>query len=127
MINKSSILIPVNITAGTYISGNFETTFEDGFYQFDSLYAYGYLYWDNGSLITGSRTINITVDDGFGGTIKTEIGSTDGSGWFNISVYIDSHDWPDETEIWANFYPVDSFTTPAHYYIEFTEIELFRP
>jgi len=126
MINKSSILVPVNITAGTYISGNYDTTFKDGFYQGDTLYAYGYLYWDNGSLITGSRTITITIDDGFGGTIKTEIGSTDGSGWFNITVSIDTI-WPDETEIWVSFYPVDSFTTPAHYYVEFTEIELFRP
>jgi len=126
MINKSSILVPVNITAGTYMTGNYDTTFKGGFYQGDELYAYGYLYWDNGSLITGSITITITIDDGFGGTIKIEIGSTDGSGWFNITVNIDTI-WPDETEIWASFYPVDSFTAPAHYYVEFTEIELFRP
>jgi len=79
----------------------------------------GNLYWDNGSLITGSRTITITIDDGFGGVIKSEVGTTDGSGWFNITVAIDSPDWPDGAEIWASFYPVDSF-------IEFTEIELFR-
>jgi hypothetical protein len=120
MINTSSILVPVNITAGTYMSGNYDTTFKDGFYEGDTLYAYGNLYWDNGSLITGSRTITITIDDGFGGVIKTEVGTTDGSGWFNITVAIDSPDWPDGAEIWASFYPVDSF-------IEFTEIELFRP
>ncbi|TKJ23382.1 MAG: hypothetical protein CEE42_12185 [Promethearchaeota archaeon Loki_b31] len=126
MINTSSILVPANITAGTYIVGNYDTIFKGGFYQGDELYAYGYLYWDNGSLITGSRNITITIEDGFGGIIKTEIGSTDGSGWFNITVFIDTI-WPDGTEIWANFYPEDSFTPPAHYYIEFTEIELFRP
>ena len=119
MINKSSILVPVNVTAGTYIVGNYDTTFKDGFYEGDTLYAYGNLYWDNGSLITGSKTITITIDDGFGGVIKTEVGTTDGSGWFNITVAIDSPDWPDGAEIWASFYPVDSF-------IEFTEIELFR-
>ncbi len=124
LINRSSILVPVNITAGTYIVGNYDTTFKDGFYQGDELYAYGYLYWDNGSLITGSRTITITIEDG--GIIKTETGSTDGSGWFNITVSIDTI-WEDWTEIWANFYPEDSFTAPANYYIEFTEIELFRP
>ncbi|MBA7673499.1 hypothetical protein ES703_81697 [subsurface metagenome] len=126
MINTSSILVPVNITAGTYIVGNYDTIFKGGFYQGDELYAYGYLYWDNGSLITGIRTITITIEDGLGGIIKTEIGSTVGSGWFNITVFIDTI-WPDGTEIWANFYPEDSFTPPANYYIEFTEIELFRP
>jgi len=120
METEISIIIPINITAGTTINGNYDTTFEDGFYQGDELYAYGYLYWDNGSLITGNMTITITIDDGFGGIIKTEVGTTDGSGWFNITVAIDSPDWPDGAEIWASFYPVDSF-------IEFTEIELFRP
>ncbi|MBA7529042.1 hypothetical protein ES705_21234 [subsurface metagenome] len=120
MINKSSVLVPVNVTAGTYIVGNYDTTFKDGFYEGDTLYAYGNLYWDNGSLITGSRTITITIDDGFGGVIKTEVGTTDGSGWFNITVAIDSPDWPDGAEILASFNPVDSF-------IEFTGIELFRP
>jgi len=120
MINKSSILVPVNVTAGTYIVGNYDTTFKDGFYEGDTLYAYGNLYWDNGSLITGSRTITITIDDGFGGVIKTEVGTTDGSGWFNITVAIDSPDWPDGAEILASFNPVDSF-------IEFIGIELFRP
>ncbi|MHA1190808.1 MAG: transglutaminase domain-containing protein [Promethearchaeota archaeon] len=120
MINTSSMLIPVNITAGTYILGNFETSFEEGFYEGDYVDAYGNLYWDNGSLITGTKTITITIEDGLGGIIKTEIGTTDGSGWFNISVYIDSYDWPDQTEVWVSFDPQD-------YYIEPLKIELFRP
>ncbi|MHA1498241.1 MAG: transglutaminase domain-containing protein [Promethearchaeota archaeon] len=61
MINTSSMIIPVNITAGTYIIGNFETSFEEGFYEGDYVQAYGYLYWDNGSLITGTMTITITL------------------------------------------------------------------
>ena len=51
---------------------------------------------------------------------------TDGSGWFNITIPIDSPDWPDQAEVWASFNPADSFIAPDHYYIESTIIELFR-
>ncbi len=126
MIHSSSLLISLNVTAGTYIVGNYDTTFEGGFYEGDEIHAYGYLYWDNGSLITGSRSITINIEDGLGGVIKTEIGTTDGSGWFNITITVDSPDWPDQAEVWATFDPVDSFIAPDHYYIESTIIELFR-
>jgi hypothetical protein len=121
MIHSSSILVSLNITAGTDIVGNYDTTFEDGFYQFDEVHAYGYLYWDNGSLITGSRTITITIEDGLEGEIKSVIGTTDNTGWFNITVPIDSPDWSDQAEVWVSFAP------PAHYFIESTIIQLFRP
>ena len=127
MIHSSSTLISVNVTAGTYVAGNYDTAFEGGFYEGDEVHAYGYLYWDNGSLILGSRTITISIEDGLGGIIKTEVGTTDGSGRFNITISIDSPDWPDQTEVWVNFQPSDSFISPDHYYIESTIIELFRP
>ena len=126
MMNSSSFLVSVNITAGTYIVGNYETTFEGGFYEGDTLNAYGYLYWDNGTAVNGV-TITITIEDGMGGIITTEIGFTDGSGWYNVSILIDSPDWPDETEVYASFDPEDSFIAPDYYYIESTFIELFRP
>lgn len=126
MVHTSSSLISINVTAGTYIVGNYDTTFKNGFYQGDELHAYGYLYWDNGSLITGSMSISITIKDGLGGIITTEIGTTDGSGWFNITIPIDSI-WPDEAEVWVSFYPENSFPSPDHYYIEYIDIELFRP
>jgi hypothetical protein len=125
MIHSSSLLVPLNITAGTYIVGNYDKTFEGGFYEGDEIHAYGYLYWDNGSLITGSRSITIAIEDGLGGVIKTEIGTTDGTGWFNITIPIDSPDWPDQAQVWANFVSEDNFMTPDHYYIESTNIELF--
>lgn len=115
MVHSSS-LIPVNITAGTYIVGNYDTTFWEG----QDIYAYGYLYWDNNSLVTGPITITVDIEDGMGGILTTEIDFTDDSGWFNISIYIDPS-WAeglDEFEVWASFDPIDS-------YIESTRIELF--
>ena len=46
---------------------------------------------------------------------------TDGSGLFNITIPIDSHDWPDQAEIWAEFNPIASFIVAE------PKIELFRP
>ena len=127
MIYGNSPLLSLNITAGTYLVGNYDKTFKGGFYEGDEVHAYGYLYWDNGSLVTGNRSITITIKDGLGGDFKTVIGTTDGTGWFNITIPIDSPDWPDQAQIWASFDPADSFIAPDHYYIKSTIIELFQP
>ncbi|MCJ7650339.1 MAG: hypothetical protein MUP85_17155, partial [Candidatus Lokiarchaeota archaeon] len=124
MIHTSSMLVSVNITAGTYITGNYDTqAVKDQFYEDDTLYAYGYLLWDNGTVISG-KEVTITIKDSYGVTITSATALTDGSGWFNISILIGN--WPNDAEVWASFDPEDNYIDPYYYYIEYTEIELFR-
>ena len=124
MINSSSVLVSVNITAGTSINGNFDTrVVKDQFYWGDDLYAFGYLTWDNGTAIAG-KEVTITIRDNLGGIITTATGFTDGNGLFNITILIG--DWPDDAEVWASFYPEDNFIAPFYNYIESTEKQLFR-
>jgi len=124
MNSSRSMIIPINITAGTVISGEYDTNIvKDDFYEGDDLYVYGFLTWDNGTAMS-SMEINVTVRDSIGNVLGTAIGVTDGSGFFNVTIVIGS--WPANAEIWVTFYPEDNFSSPGYYYIEFYEIELFR-
>ncbi len=124
MIHTSSIPVSVNITAGITLTGNYDTqTVKDQFYEGDTLYAYGYLLWDNGTAIIGKEVV-ITIKDSYGATITSATGFTDGSGWFNISISIGN--WPNDAEVWVSFDPKDNYVNPFYYYIEYTERELFR-
>ncbi len=126
MIHNSSLLIPINITAGTSISGNYETNVvKNDWYYGDDCYVYGYLYWDNGTAMA-SMEINVTIRDGAGAILATQINVTDGSGFFNLTFIVG--DWPDNTEIWVNFYPddPDNFGVPDGLYIISTEQEVYR-
>jgi hypothetical protein len=124
MNTSMSMIIPINITAGTVISGEYDTNIvKDDFYEGDDLYVYGFLTWDNGTAMS-SMEINVTVRDSIGNVLGTAIGVTDGSGFFNVTIVIGS--WPANAEIWVTFYPEDNFSSPDYYYIEFYEIELFR-
>jgi hypothetical protein len=119
-----SMIIPINITAGTVISGEYDTkVVEDDFYEGDDLYVYGFLNWDNGTAMTFME-LNVTVRDSIGNILGTAIGFTDGSGFFNITIIIGS--WPANAEIWVTFYPEDNFSSPDYYYVEFYKIEFFR-
>ena len=119
-----STLIPINITAGTVISGEYDTrVVKEDFYEGDDLYVYGFLTWDNGTAMS-SMEINVTVRDSIGNILGTAIGVIDGSGYFNITIIIGI--WPTNAEVWVTFYPEDNFSSPDYYYIEFYELELFR-
>ncbi len=118
MIHNSSILIPINITAGTNIIENTWYTDYDFIYPEysdrwiinDTLHVIGTLTWDNGSVMSGMY-VNVTVKllDGtiiaYNDTVQTDI-----SGVFNVSIFIDGFSgWPDfrnESEIWVYFDPV---------------------
>ncbi len=126
LIHNSSLRIPINILADTYIIGNYETNVvKDDWYYSDACYVYGYLYWDNGTAIAGME-INVTIKDGTGAILATQTGFTDGTGFFNLTFIVG--DWPDNTEVWVNFYPEDSnnFGIPDGLYIISTEQEVNR-
>jgi hypothetical protein len=125
MINASSSLETLNVNAGTYITGNYDTLYyKDAFYDGDELYVYGNLYWDNGSAIVGVQ-INVTIRDEFGTILDTATGPTGSGGFFNVSFTVGLWD-EDTTEIWVNFYPEDSFPFPESTYIVFTEQRVYR-
>ena len=125
MGTSMSIILPINITAGTDMTGNYDTrVVKDEFYFNDDLYVYGFLNWDNGTAMAFME-VNVTVRDSIGNILGTALGSTDGSGFFNISMLI-GFGWPSDAEIWVSFYPEDNFSSPDYYYVEFFEIELFR-
>jgi len=115
MINTSSILVPVNITAGTLLlEGGYYSTpngVSEGYYYVgDILYIYGNLTWDNGTAMVGMK-LNVTVQllDGtiiaFNDTVIT-----DQFGGFNASLQIDGT-WPNlvsQSKIIVYFEPADN-------------------
>ena len=124
MAKNSTSLIPIDVLAGNYITGNYETNIvKDDWYYGDECYVYGNLYWDNGTAISGVQ-VNVTIRDGTGAILATQIGFTDGTGFFNLTFIVG--DWPDNTEVWVNFYPEDTFGLPDGLYILTTEQEVFR-
>ena len=124
METEISMIIPINITAGTNINGNYDTKIvKDQFYDSDDLYVYGILNWDNGTAMVGME-VNVTIRDSIGNVLATAIGVTDISGFFNITLLIGS--WPDNAEVWVTFYPEDNFSAPEYYFVEFFELELYR-
>ena len=119
-----STIIPINITAGVSINGNYDTrVVKDQFYFGDDLYAYGFLNWDNGTAMAFME-VNVTIRDSLGNVLASATGFTDGSGFFNITFIVGS--WPDNAEVWVSFYPEDNFSNPDYYFVEFFEIELYR-
>ena len=125
MINTSSTLVSVNITASMVINGEYDTrVVKDEFYFGDDLYVYGFLNWDNGTAMAVME-LNVTIRDSVGNILGTAIGFTDGSGFYNITIII-GFGWPADAEIWVSFYPEDNFSFPDYYYVDFFEIELFR-
>ncbi|MFX1499634.1 MAG: transglutaminase domain-containing protein [Promethearchaeota archaeon] len=124
MVHNGS-LIQINITARTYIVANYDTRVEkSGFYEGDDLYIYGTLYWDNGSVVA-NREVNVTIRDEFGNILATATQVTNPSGFFNISITIGLWD-EDTTEVWANFYPADSFPFPENTFIIYTPVLVLR-
>ncbi|MFX1493961.1 MAG: transglutaminase-like domain-containing protein [Promethearchaeota archaeon] len=125
MGHETSSLIPLNISAGTTLSGNYDTrVVKDQFYEGDDLYAYGYLRWDNGTGIA-DKIVNVTIRDSFGGIIASGFGTTKSDGFFNITIVIGAG-WPDNSEIWVSFYPEENFAAPRYYFIRSSEQQLFR-
>ncbi len=126
MVHNSSLQISIDITAGTYIIGNYETNvFKDQWYYGDDCYVYGNLYWDNGTALAFME-INVTIRDGVGAILATQVGSTDINGFFNLTFTVKN--WLEDTEVWVNFYPddPDNFGIPDGLYIIATEQEVFR-
>ncbi|MFW9771215.1 MAG: hypothetical protein ACFFEO_03485, partial [Candidatus Thorarchaeota archaeon] len=125
MIPSMSMLVPINITAGTSIIGNYDTrVVKDQFYEGDDLYAWGYLRWDNGSALAFNE-VNVTIRDSLGNIISSGIGFTDINGFFNITIPVGAG-WPDNAQVWVNFYPKDNFGAPFYYFIKAIEQQLFR-
>lgn len=105
MVHSNSSLIPIDIMAGTSLSGNYETKYvPDDWYFGDDCYVYGNFNWDNGTQMAGIN-INVTVRDGLGGILSSQIGFTDGAGFFNFTFTVGN--WQPDTEIWVYFYPED--------------------
>jgi hypothetical protein len=126
MVHNSSILIPIDIVAGTLLSGNYETkVVKDDWYFGDDCYVYGTLSWDNGTLMTGME-VNITIRNGIGAILATQTIVTDGSGFFNVTFVVG--DWLDDTEVWVYFYPQDpvNFGFPDGLYVMPLSIEFQR-
>ncbi|MFX1498661.1 MAG: transglutaminase domain-containing protein [Promethearchaeota archaeon] len=125
MIPSTSILVPINVTAGININGNFDTrVVKDQFYEGDDLYAYGYLRWDNGTAIA-FKELNVTIRDSLGNIITSAVNSTYSNGFFNITIPVGAS-WPDDAQVWVSFYPEDNFNAPYYYFITATEQQLFR-
>ncbi|UCC21201.1 MAG: hypothetical protein JSV62_07975, partial [Promethearchaeota archaeon] len=125
MVHSNSSLIPIDITAGTYIIGNYDTLYiKSGFYENDELYVYGTLHWDNGSIIA-NKQVNVTIRDQYGAILATNTDLTDGSGFFNISFTVGLWD-EDTTEVSTNFYPEDSYPYPENTFIISTEQRVYR-
>jgi hypothetical protein len=126
MVHNSSLLIPIDIIAGTSLSGNYETNIvKDDWYFGDDCYVYGTLLWDNGTQMAGME-INVTIRDGLGAILATQTGLTDAFGFFNITFSVG--DWLDNTEVWIYFFPEDTnnFGTPDGLYILTIQQEFFR-
>ncbi len=126
MVHNSSLLISIDITASTYIIGSYETkVVKDDWYYGDDCYVYGNLYWDNGTAMAFME-INVTIRDGVGGILATQVGFTDINGFFNLTFTVG--DWLDDTEVWVYFYPDDpsNFGIPDGLYIIASEQEVFR-
>ncbi|MFX1323905.1 MAG: carboxypeptidase-like regulatory domain-containing protein, partial [Promethearchaeota archaeon] len=106
LIHNSSLLIAIDIIAGTSLNGNYETNIvKDDWYFGDECYVYGYLNWDNGTTMTGIE-INVTIRDGNGDILATQTGFTDGIGFFNFTFTVG--DWLDDTEVWVYFFAEDT-------------------
>ncbi|MFX1348334.1 MAG: transglutaminase domain-containing protein [Promethearchaeota archaeon] len=130
LIHNSSLLIPLNITAGTKITSlsyyleydPFPDSWADG----DTLYVLGNLTWDNNNPITGV-IINVTIIDETYDTIViyNDVVLTDPYGGFNVSIFIDENDsWPtlkSNTEIRVSFDPIIN----GIYYAESDEESIF--
>ncbi len=116
MVHTTSLNISLEVIAGTYIIGFYDTQLE-GWYYNDELWVYGNLYWDNGTPISGME-INATVRDGNGDIIDSKLGLTEGFGFFNITFTVG--DWEDDTEIWVYF-------GSAGVYVQMIEQRVFRP
>jgi hypothetical protein len=126
MVHNSSVLIPIDIIAGTSLSGNYETkVVTDDWYFGDDCYVYGNLNWDNGSQMAGME-INITIRDGLGAILATQTGFTDAFGFFNMTFIVG--DWLDDTEVWVYFFPedIDNFGVPDGLYVLSIQQEFFR-
>ena len=126
MVTNSSLLVPLNITAGTIIiQDTFHTTPNDiseGFwYVDDTLFVYGNLTWDNGTVMT-SMKVNVTVQlldstiVAFNDTVFTDI-----YGGFNASLLVDGS-WPNlvsQVKIIVYFEPEDNNLV----FVEKTELQ----
>ncbi|MFW9876360.1 MAG: transglutaminase domain-containing protein, partial [Candidatus Thorarchaeota archaeon] len=128
MVSSNSSLITIDITAGTQLTDLAYSLrynpLNDFWVDGDTLYVWGTLKWDNNSAIAGIR-INVTIINETTGTIiaynDTEF--TDGSGGFNVSIFIDENDpWPSlksDVEIKISFNPI--------IYVESDEESIFPP
>ncbi|MFW9821691.1 MAG: hypothetical protein ACFFE4_02070, partial [Candidatus Thorarchaeota archaeon] len=126
MVHNSSLVIPIDIIAGTSLNGNYETkVVKDDWYFGDDCYVYGTLLWDNGTAMAGME-INVTIRDGLGGILATQTIVTDTFGFFNATFIVG--DWLDDTEVWVYFYPedIDNFGIPDGLYILSIQQEFFR-
>jgi len=125
MVHNSSLPISIDITAGTYVIGNYDTKYyKAGFFEDDELWVYGTLYWDNGTWITG-KEINVTIRDNTGAILATTTVTTNSVGFFNATFTVGLWDEA-ETEVWVYFYPEDNFGFPESSYIILTEQIFFR-
>jgi hypothetical protein len=124
MSHTSSSPITLNITAGTYITGNYDTRVDkEEWYFNDDLYVYGFLYWDNGTAMAFME-VNVTIRDGVGNVLASEIGFTLFDGSFNITLKVGA--WPPDTEVWVHFFPEDNFGVPEMYYVSMADQQVFR-
>jgi hypothetical protein len=126
MIHASSVPIPIDIIAGTSLSGNYETNIvKDDWYFGDDCYVYGSLFWDNGTQMAVIE-INVTIRDGLGTILATQTVVTDAFGFFNTTFVVG--DWLDDTEVWVYFFPddADNFGIPDGLYIISIQQEFFR-
>jgi len=115
MIHNSSLLIPLNITAGVeIIQDGYHTTPHDisggEWWVDDILYVYGNITWDNGTAIANMK-LNITIQL-LSGQIVTfnDTIITDKFGGFNASMLIEGS-WPDlvsDSKIIVYFEPADN-------------------
>jgi len=132
MVHNSSLLIPLNITAGTQLTSLSYSLEYDPFpgnwTSCDTLYVLGNLKWDNNTAIAGV-TINVTIIDLTDGNIVVynDTVSTDLSGGFNVSIYIDVNDfWPSlksNVEIRVSFDPIINSMD----FVEFDDESIFPP
>ena len=119
VINKSSSLVSLNITAGTSLEGYYYTIYDPTvWYLNDDCHVVGNLTWDNNTRITNMR-VNVTIKKGED-IVAINSSLTNPQGEFDI-IFIVGSDWDDTIEIYISFYyQIGTIGEPDCYYIEQT-------
>lgn len=103
MSPNSSVLKPLNISAGTVIiDGYYDSDYEDGFVEGETITIYGKLTWDNGTAMEGYN-VNMTLEDSLGYVFAEITNTTLAGGEFWGYILIQSG-WDPADRVFATYH-----------------------